>query len=81
MSVSKNQKENDEELVWYLSYGSNLLEERFLCYIEGGTPPGSKSFHSGSRFVFELLVTFIFSLLYFSQKEINENQFNQKVVF
>ena len=52
MSVSKNQKENDEELVWYLSYGSNLLEERFLCYIEEGTPPGSKSFHSGSRFVF-----------------------------
>merc|ERR1712000_428846 len=47
--MSKNLKENDEELVWYLSYGSNLLEERFLCYIEGGTPPGSKSFHSGSR--------------------------------
>jgi len=23
--------------VWYACYGSNLLEERFLCYIKGGT--------------------------------------------
>lgn len=22
--------------VWYVGYGSNLLEERFLCYIKGG---------------------------------------------
>ncbi|API91610.1 hypothetical protein J32TS6_30400 [Virgibacillus pantothenticus] len=27
--------------VWYVSYGSNLLEERFLCYIYGQTPEGS----------------------------------------
>lgn len=26
-----------ENKVWYVSYGSNLLEERFRCYIEGGT--------------------------------------------
>ena len=25
------------EYVWYLSYGSNMLKERFMCYIEGGT--------------------------------------------
>ena len=23
------------EYVWYASYGSNILEERFICYIEG----------------------------------------------
>lgn len=22
--------------VWYASYGSNLLEERFMCYVKGG---------------------------------------------
>ena len=25
-----------KEYVWYVSYGSNMLYERFLCYIEGG---------------------------------------------
>jgi len=30
-------KENgSEDLVWYVSYGSNMLYERFLCYIRGG---------------------------------------------
>ena len=24
--------------VWYVGYGSNLHEQRFLCYITGGTP-------------------------------------------
>lgn len=27
--------------VWYFSYGSNILVDRFLCYIHGGTPTGS----------------------------------------
>jgi len=27
--------------IWYASYGSNICRERFLCYIEGGKPPGS----------------------------------------
>ena len=27
--------------VWYACYGSNIREERFLCYINGGTPPGA----------------------------------------
>ena len=25
-----------EDYVWYVSYGSNMLRERFLCYIKGG---------------------------------------------
>ncbi|MCB7482025.1 hypothetical protein [Christiangramia sediminis] len=33
----------EEEIteVWYACYGSNIREERFLCYINGGTPPGA----------------------------------------
>ena len=27
--------------IWYACYGSNIREERFLCYINGGTPPGA----------------------------------------
>ncbi len=33
--------------VWYASYGSNLLEERFNCYIKGGQPKGSNNFYKG----------------------------------
>ena len=29
------------DYLWYACYGSNLLEERFRCYISGGTPPGA----------------------------------------
>lgn len=28
--------------VWYASYGSNLLRERFMAYIRGGRPPGAR---------------------------------------
>ncbi len=28
--------------VWYAAYGSNLLRERFRCYLVGGTPPGGR---------------------------------------
>jgi hypothetical protein len=27
--------------VWYASYGSNLLKDRFMKYIQGGRPPGA----------------------------------------
>ncbi|MDR5591228.1 hypothetical protein [Christiangramia sp. SM2212] len=27
--------------VWYACYGSNIRKERFMCYINGGTPPGA----------------------------------------
>ena len=33
-----------KEYIWYVSYGSNMLEERFLCYIEGGCFEGSSSY-------------------------------------
>lgn len=33
--------------VWYASYGSNLNEQRFLTYIEGGRPPGSTRTYAG----------------------------------
>lgn len=31
-----------KEYVWYVSYGSNMLTERFLCYIQGGAFEGSR---------------------------------------
>ena len=30
------------EYVWYVSYGSNMLKDRFLCYIRGGSYEGSR---------------------------------------
>ncbi|TSB47070.1 hypothetical protein [Alkalicoccobacillus porphyridii] len=36
-------------LVWYVSYGSNLMEERFHCYIKGGIPIGSTQAEKGCR--------------------------------
>jgi hypothetical protein len=30
--------EIDMAYIWYVGYGSNLHEQRFLCYINGGTP-------------------------------------------
>ena len=32
----------NRDYVWYVSYGSNMLEERFRCYIEGGSFEGSR---------------------------------------
>jgi hypothetical protein len=33
--------------VWYVGYGSNLCEQRFLCYIKGGTPRFGQKCHGG----------------------------------
>ena len=33
--------------IWYASYGSNLFEERFNVYIQGGSPPGSTKKYEG----------------------------------
>ena len=33
-----------KEYVWYISYGSNMLYDRFICYIEGGQFEGSESY-------------------------------------
>ena len=35
--------------VWYAAYGSNLAEDRFLCYVRGGRPSGSKVKLQGCR--------------------------------
>jgi hypothetical protein len=38
----------NEGYVWYASYGSNLLRDRFLCYILGGIPEGAKKHNTGT---------------------------------
>lgn len=35
--------------VWYASYGSNILESRFHCYIAGGKPEGATRTYAGCR--------------------------------
>jgi len=35
------------ELIWYASYGSNINEERFYCYIIGGRPKYAKTNYLG----------------------------------
>jgi hypothetical protein len=37
----------DIKQLWYASYGSNILESRFHCYILGGQPKGSQKTHHG----------------------------------
>ncbi|MEN5231567.1 hypothetical protein [Sphingobacterium faecium] len=39
--------EDLQDKVWYACYGSNLLEEHFLCYIKGGQPAGAKTVYGG----------------------------------
>src|SRR5215813_6304541 len=36
-----------DELVWYVSYGSNLCADRFACYLGGGAPVGASRAHPG----------------------------------
>jgi hypothetical protein len=38
---------NLQDKIWYACYGSNILEERFLCYIKGGKPKGAKTTYDG----------------------------------
>lgn len=35
--------------VWYVSYGSNMSQERLTCYLEGGCPPGGNRHNPGAR--------------------------------
>ncbi|MEM7139947.1 MAG: histone deacetylase [Actinomycetota bacterium] len=39
----------DDELVWYASYGSNCLGERFAAYLTGGRAPGASTDERGAR--------------------------------
>jgi len=38
-----------DKLVWYVAYGSNLLEDRFSSYIIGGQPEGAQKIYDGCR--------------------------------
>src|SRR5215510_7278889 len=40
---------SDDHLVWYATYGSNLLRTRFDYYIQGGRPKGALRDYSGCR--------------------------------
>ncbi|HEU5161154.1 MAG TPA: histone deacetylase [Streptosporangiaceae bacterium] len=37
------------DLVWYVSYGSNMCADRFRCYLLGGRPPGAARTYPGAR--------------------------------
>jgi hypothetical protein len=41
--------DQNQEYIWYASYGSNLQEERFHYYIIGGSPVGSKKVYEGCK--------------------------------
>lgn len=60
--------------VWYACYGSNILEQRFLCYIKGGQPQGAATIYEGCKD--KTLPTdsedfYISSELYFAQNSKN----------
>ena len=40
---------NSQESVWYVGYGTNLSEQRFLCYIRGGMPIFGMKRNNGCR--------------------------------
>lgn len=42
---TENWKDRRNNYVWYVSYGSNMLRERFMCYIKGGCFKGSTKKH------------------------------------
>jgi hypothetical protein len=37
------------EMIWYVSYASNMCANRLNCYLAGGTPVGALHTHSGCR--------------------------------
>ncbi|MDR7236883.1 hypothetical protein [Neobacillus drentensis] len=39
----------NQQYVWYASYGSNINADRFLCYIKGGQPEGSSQVEIGCK--------------------------------
>jgi hypothetical protein len=47
--ATRNPAITEDHLVWYAGYGSNLLRERFDCYIKGGQPKGSTRTYPGCR--------------------------------
>jgi hypothetical protein len=47
MNSEANETRDSPELVWYVSYGSNLNRARFMTYIEGGNIPGNDVVYEG----------------------------------
>lgn len=41
--------DTNQNYVWYVSYGSNLSKQRFLCYILGGTSKYGKKSNQGCK--------------------------------
>jgi hypothetical protein len=39
----------DDDLVWYVAYGSNMDPDRFAHYLEGGRPAGARRAMRGAR--------------------------------
>lgn len=37
------------DYIWYVGYGSNLSEQRFFCYIKGGTPDFGMGNNAGCK--------------------------------
>lgn len=65
-----------QDKVWYACYGSNMLEERFLCYIKGGQPKGATTNYKGctdKTLPTESEELYICSDLYFAKQSINWN--------
>ena len=70
-----------EKYIWYASYGSNILEKRFLCYIQGGQPDGSPKVYDGcsdKSLPIDKEEIYINSELYFAK---HSNQWNGGVCF
>jgi len=67
----KKKMKNDNEYIWYASYGSNISKDRFLCYIKGGKPNGSQKEYKGctnKSLPIENEEIYIKSELYFAKK-------------
>lgn len=43
----RKELKNLNDYIWYASYGSNISEARFLCYIKGGQPEGATRNYKG----------------------------------
>ncbi len=65
---------NSQDKLWYACYGSNLLEDRFSCYIKGGQPQGATTNYQGcndTKMPTESENLYISSELYFAQNSGN----------
>ncbi len=64
VKIKSHKSISKEELIWYVSYGSNLSIDRFRCYLFGGKPDGSSRTYSGSSQRIEPLKSSLFVVNY-----------------